>query len=96
MHSQKYLKIWIIISMINTIVFMLNSGSLLSYIITGVIAGLSWVVAALHFINMVNYFEKEAIWSTTSKKKLNAKKELSIEFFFFYKLLTKQQINPYN
>lgn len=60
MHSQKYLKIWIIISMINTIVFMLNSGSLLSYIITGVIAGLSWVVAALHFINMVNYFEKEA------------------------------------
>lgn len=86
MRSQKYLKIWIIISIINTIVFMLNSGNLLPYIITGVITGLSWVVTALHFINMVNYFEKEA------------KREKRTQYWvlFFYKLLTKQQIKPYN
>lgn len=86
MRSQKYLKIWIIISMINTIIFMLNSGTLLPYIITGVIAGLSWVVTALHFINMVNYFEKDA----------KREKRTHYWVLFFYKLLTKQQIKPYN
>ena len=86
MHSQKYLKIWIIISIINTIIFMFNSGSLLPYIITGVIAGLSWVVTALHFINMVNYLEKEA----------RHQKRTQYWVLFFYKSLTKQQINPYN
>lgn len=59
MKSQKYLKIWIIIAMTTTIIFLFNSNSLAPYMATGIIAGLSWVVTALHFINMVNHFERE-------------------------------------
>lgn len=59
MKSQKYLKIWIIIAMATTIIFLFNSNSLATYMVTGIIAGLSWVVTALHFINMVNHFERE-------------------------------------
>lgn len=59
MKSQKYLKIWIIIAMVTTIIFLFNSNSLATYMVTGIIAGLSWVVTALHFINMVNHFERE-------------------------------------
>lgn len=59
MKSQKYLKIWIIIAMVTTIIFLFNSNSLAAYMVTGIIAGLSWVVTALHFINMVNHFERE-------------------------------------